>query len=722
MHLFFIPQMITLKKPNNTYQTLKMKAIKITLLAILCAIAVSSTQAQTKPFFDKNELMTVGSYYYPEQWPHEYWARDLKKMAEVGFDFTHFGEFAWAFIEPEEGKFDFKWIDEAIDLARQNNIKVIMCTSSPTPPAWLAEKHPEILMVNEAGTTMQHGTRQQISWSSPVYRQYVSKMVEAVAKHFANDKRIWGWQLDNEPSHYGQYDYSPAAQINFRKWLKVKYGSIDSLNKTWGNAFWSLMYQNFDQIRTPNAKELIAQPNPHAVLDFKRFSNDEVNDFLTMQYKILRKYIAPEQWITTNLMPDHSPVEPTKINGLDFLTYTKYLVAGFEKGIGPQGFRMGSPLSIAYSNDTFRPINGISGVMELQPGQVNWGKYNPQPMPGIVRMWIWHAFAGGNKFVCNYRFKQPLTGGEQYHYGIIGTDGVTVSSSGIEYINVINELKAIKKSYNPNVKMPAAHAARLTAMLYNPDNRWEEDNQPQTDQWSFFKHSMHYYGALKHLGAPVDVITEDKDFSKYPVMVAPSYELLDAKLVARWTKYVQDGGHLVLSSRTGQKNRNGKLWEMKYAEPIYKLIGGKVNFYDVLPDSVIGTVKAGVKTYKWNNWADIVTPDAGTETWATYSNQYYAGRAAVISHKLGKGTVTYIGPDTDDGALERDVLQKVYQQAGIPTRNLPEGVIIEWRDGFWVGVNYSGKPYLVPVPAGSKILMGRPLLKPADVLIWQDKL
>ncbi|MEO6456588.1 MAG: beta-galactosidase [Ginsengibacter sp.] len=695
------------------------KNILFIILVMKCISSDVLAQSADR-FFKKADLMPIGSYYYPEQWPHEYWARDIKKMAEVGFDFTHFGEFAWAFIEPEEGKFDFKWLDEAVALSHQNGIKVIMCTSSPAPPVWLEQKHPEILMVNDNGTTMQHGSRQQISWSSKVYREYVAKMVEAIGKHFGNNKSVWGWQLDNEPSHYGQYDYSPAAQESFIQWLKKKYVNIDTLNKTWGTAFWSIRYSSFDQIRIPNGKELIAQPSPHAVLDFKRFSAEEANDFLGMQYNILRKYISPDQWITTNLMPEHVDVDPTKITSLDFVTYTKYLVAGYDKGIGSQGFRMGSPTSIAFANDLFRTLNGTTGVMELQPGQVNWGKFNSQPMPGVVRMWIWHAFAGGNKFVCNYRFKQPLTGGEQYHYGIISTDGVTPSTSGLEYIKVIKELKEIKKYYDPNAKIPAPYQSRLTAVLYNPDNRWEMDNQPQTNQWFFMQHLMRYYGALKNFGAPVDVITEEKDFSKYPVMVAPAYELLDAKLVERWKQYVENGGHLILSSRTGQKNQNGKLWEMKWAEPIYDLIGGKVSFYDLLPDSVIGTIKFGAQNYKWNNWADVLEPYAGTEVWASYTNEFYAGKAAVINHKLGKGTVTYVGPDTDDGALEKSVLQKVYSLAHINIQNYPTGIIVEWRDGFWVGVNYSDKPYTVSIPANAKILIGNKVLKPADVVIWKD--
>ena len=175
---------------------------------------------------------------------------------------------------------------------------------------------------------MQHGSRQHISWSSKVYRAYVEKMVEAIEKHYVTDKRIWGWQLDNEPSHYGQYDYSDAAQESFRNWLKVKYKTLDSLNTTWGTAFWSIRYNDFNQIRIPNQKELIAQASPHAVLDFKRFSAEEANDFLAFQYKILRKYIPADQWITTNLMPEHVDVDPTKIPGKPVSVHLRTPVAG----------------------------------------------------------------------------------------------------------------------------------------------------------------------------------------------------------------------------------------------------------------------------------------------------------------------------------------------------------------------------------------------------------
>jgi beta-galactosidase len=699
-----------------------LSAIKKLIAALACLLLCSTlTFAQkAEKFFNKADLMQVGTYYYPEQWPKEDWARDIKRIGELGFDFTHFAEFAWSTMEPEEGKYDFTWLDEAVRLAGENHLKVIMCTPSPAPPVWLTKKHPEILMVNADGRTMVHGARQQASWSSELYRQYVDKIVTQLAKRYGKNKIISGWQIDNEPSHYGnEYDFSANAQKRFRQWLQAKYKTIDALNASWGNAFWSLTYNNFDQIDCPNGKELVAQPNPHAVLDFKRFTSNEAATFVLDQQTTLRKYIDNGQWVTTNIMSDYPPVDPHGMAGLDFLTYTKYLVAGLSDGTGDQGFRLGSYLSIGFSNDFIRPITGVTGVMELQPGQVNWGKYNSQPMPGAVRMWIYHVFAGGNKFVCTYRYRQPLFGGEQYHNGIMKADGINVSRSGAEYITAIKEMAQLKKAYKPNTPEPAAHKARRTAILYNADNRWEMDNQPQTNQWDYMRHMMKYYGVLKSFGAPVDYIDEQTDFSKYPVMVAPAYQLLDAKLVARWKQYVEQGGHLILSSRTGEKDREARIWEAKFAAPIYSLLGIKELYYDHLPENRMAKVSMDGKLFNWNNWGDVLQGAAPDTKMALYNDQFYKGETAVVNRKLGKGTVTYIGPDTDDGKLEKEVMKKVYRNAGIPIMDLPEGVTVEWRDGFWVGLNYSSASQVLPVPAGSQVLIGTKTLPPAGVVVWK---
>ncbi|MCD7936676.1 MAG: beta-galactosidase [Tannerellaceae bacterium] len=697
------------------------------LVLSVCTLFIQWTNKPLEPASEKypvkiiNErnLMEVGSYYYPEQWPESEWERDIKNMSELGFEFTHYGEFAWSTMEPEEGTYQFEWLDKAIALAEKYNLKVILCTPTPTPPAWLSYKHPEILIKNAEGRTIQHGARQQASWNSEVYRQYVEKIVTEMAKRYGNHQNVWGWQIDNEPSHYDSFDYSDNALIAFRQWLKNKYKTIEELNRVWGNAFWSQDYNHFDQILIPNAKELVQQPNPHAILDFKRFTGDAVAEFVVWQQELLKKHISPEQWVTTNLMADHSIVDPLRFKELDFVTYTKYLVYGSDMGYGDQGFRMGGSTALGLANDLFRPITGQTGVMELQPGQVNWGTYNPQTLPGAVRMWIYHVFAGGNKFVCNYRFRQPLSGGEQYHYGIMQTDGVSVSTSGKEYVQVAQEMKKLRKEYNPQADMPVQHAARKTAILYSVDTRWETENQPQSRDWNYFSHIHKYRKILQSYAVPVDVIDETHDFSGYPVLIAPAYQLLDKELIGRWKRYVEQGGHLVLTCRTGQKDRNAHLWNEKFAAPVYELAGVNELFFDVLPAGKYGVISSDKSNYAWHTWADIMTPVDGTDVWAVYSNQFYAGKAAVTHTRIGKGTVTYIGADTEDGKLESDMLRKVYAQAKADIEDLPEGVIMEWQHGFWIGLNYSSEEQTLPIPANARIIIGDRTLQPAGVVVWK---
>ena len=688
----------------------------ILLISFGLTVCLTSTAQNIDKFFPVKELTTVGVYYYPEHWDSTQWERDFQNMAKMGFEFTHFAEFAWAQLEPEEGKYDFKWLDRSLQLAAKYNLKVILCTSTATPPVWLVRKHPEVLATEEDGTKMDHGSRQHATFSSNYYRMYSMKMIEQLAKRYGTDKRVIGWQLDNEPRRF--LDYGVDAPQRFRNWLKEKYKTIDAVNHAWGTNFWSGTYSSFQEINIPLHKQW--GMNLHAQLDHFRFADSETATFLDDQALVIRKYASKDQWITSNYIPMYDVGYVGQSKELDLVTYTRYMVYGGERGIGPKGFRIGEYTKIAMANDFFRPLKGAYGVMELQPGQVNWGSINPQPLPGAVRMWLWHVFAGGSKLTCSYRFRAPLYGYEQYHYGMVGTDGVTPTSGGQEFSQFIKEIELLRKNYNPDAQLPKLYLQRKTGILFNTDNVMGINLNRQTSEWNTEGHFLKYYKALKSFGAPVDFVRDTTDFSQYPVLVVPAYEMIDQSMIDKLTTYAENGGNLVLSCRSGIMDRNGHLWEAKFYQPMWKLFGAEVESYDMLVPQSPEKVKFDGQEYVWTSWGDLLKPFAGTETWGTFEGDFYAGTPAIVSHKARKGTVTYIGVDSKSGDLEKQVLAKLCKQQNIPVENYPEGILVEYRDGFGIAVNYSDKDYDMNLPATAKILIGTKAMKTADVLVWKQ--
>jgi len=689
--------------------------VRRTLLALLLGWVGAAQAQQGIP--RPQDPIQFGAFYYPEQWPRTQWARDLEGIARLGFDFTHYAEFSWTFLEPTEGQFDFAWLDEAIALAHRAGLKVILGTPTAAPPSWMGARHPEIYRVDEQGRRHEHGIRAEASITNPVYQAYCDRIVEQLAARYGKDERVWGWQVDNEPSAFP--DFSESARDAFRAWLRARYGTIEVLNATWGGSFWSTRYGAFEEVLLPNAV-LAAEDklSPHALLDLARFQAEMTARFLDRQAAILRRFARPGQWVTTNYTNITTAADPRRSTGMDFVTFTLYPVAG-RNVLGGESFAIGDPTRLMEAAAYYRPLTGTFGIMELQPGQVNWGSVNAQPMPGAVGMWIWHAWAAGASLLGTYRYRHPLRGSEMYHEGIVGTDGTTLTRTGREFVEAMQAVRALRPASAPGAAPPPELAARRAGILWSHDVFWDLEIQPQTTEWRTWAHRNTWTQAVKRSGVPMDFIGPGDDFSRYAVIVAPAYQMVDDTLVARWRRYVEDGGHLVLTSRSGQKDAKGHFFEGPWAAPIVDLIGADVEGFDMLPPGTVAHVSAAGQRHAWHRWGDLLAPHPGTEVLASYADRWSAGRAAATTRRLGRGTVTVVGVWTDDGELERSVVREVYQRAGIPIEDLPLGVFLEWRDGLWVAVNYTPAPFGVPLPSDARILLGQNPLPPAGVLVWR---
>lgn len=94
------------------------------IILIFTIFTFLSAHSQTKQhFFRDEELITTGIYYYPEHWNENQWERDIRKIADMGYSFVHLAEFAWSQLEPEEGQFNFAWLDKVVNLCEKISFK-----------------------------------------------------------------------------------------------------------------------------------------------------------------------------------------------------------------------------------------------------------------------------------------------------------------------------------------------------------------------------------------------------------------------------------------------------------------------------------------------------------------------------------------------------------------------------------------------------------------------
>ncbi len=669
--------------------------------------------------------MKIGTYYYPEQWPREQWERDFENIATMGLQIVHMGEFAWFKLEPQPGDFQLDWLGECLEMARKRKLEVILCTPTAAPPIWLAERCPETLPVDQFGTRKRFGGRRHYSPTSPAMHEASRAIVTALADRFGNHPAVIGWQIDNE--YGGEFDQAEHTHQEFRRWLQARYGTIENLNTAWGCQFWSTCYTNFSQILFPAGRNP-DYGNPHQHLDASRFWSWTYANFNRMQADILKRKIG-NRFITTNFMPFHPDCNPADMAGdLTLMAWDSYPVHGREKHPADENFRVADPDGIGFMHDAMASYQNRWGLMELQPGQVNWSGYPVLPYPGAVRLWLWTAFAHGAEFATTYRYRQPRFGIELFHDGLVGTDGVTPTPGGRQFMQVIQEIKRLKQTPSGQ-----EYDARATVgLVFDFEQLWYYQTLPQAKQWSQSEWLTRWYGAISRLGLKVKILHPRQPWPKdLPMIVAPGLQMVDDALVGQFEQYVQGGGHLVLTCRTGLMDRSGQLWEGPTAKPILSLIGGTIDAYDGLPDGMSGQVEMDDQNYAWGVWGDLLYAEPDTRVLARYADQFYAGAAAVIQKRHAAGTVTYCGvyghQELTD-ALMRKLLtveaptkaRKNANAARLPINPLPPRVRLLRRGPYHILLNYLTTAVDAPASPTARFLVGDYQVEPAGVAVWEE--
>ena len=642
----------------------------------------------------------LGVCYYPEHWPEAMWAEDARRMRELGIAYVRIGEFAWKQLEPEPGAYSFDWLHRAMDALGGVGLKIVLGTPTACPPKWLMDRHPDIAPTNEHGCRRAFGSRRHYSFSSPVFRAESRRITEAVARAFGRHDALAGWQTDNE---YGCHDtvlsYGPDDLRAFRDWLRRRYQTPDQLNAAWGNVFWSMEVDAFDDAVLPVGA--VTETSPAARLDFRRFASDQVASFNAEQAAIIREH-SPGRFVTHNFMGFFDAFDHFAVGrDLDFASWDSYPLGFLERGPFTEAerhrwARTSHPDVAPFHHDLYRGVGrGRWWVMEQQPGPVNWATWNPVPRPGQIRLFTWEALAHGAEVVSYFRWRQAPFAQEQMHAGLNLPDGSGLSAGGREAGQVARELAA----FGP---LPPTEPA-LCALVFSYETSWAARIQPQGDDFDYQELAFRWYGGLRRLGLDVDVVEPGADLSGYRLVLVPSlFHVSDAALAALEATKAE----VLVGPRTGSKTHDFAIPQGLPPGPTAALVPSRVlevsSLRPGLTEPVTGAAEGRVE-----RWRDHAEAGEGTEVEARFAD----GGPALMR----RGSRSYLC-GWPDAALLDATLRRIASRAGLAVVDLPEGVRLRRRGSLTFAFNYGDEPW--PVPADADLRLGSRQLGAGEVAIW----
>jgi beta-galactosidase len=306
-----------------------------------------------------------------------------------------------------------------------------------------------------------------------------------------------------------------------------------------------------------------------------------------------------------------------------------------------------------------------------------------------------------------------------FHEGLVGTDGVTPSVGGREFEATIGELRRLDLSKLPPAK-EEYDPQTTVGLLLDFEQLWYFKTLPQTRRWDQASWLAAWYGAICRAGLHVKILRPDSNWpSDLKMIVAPGVQMVDAALVDRWEQYALGGGHLVLTCRTGLMDRRGQLWEGPTASPILKLLGGSIEAYDSLPEGKLAEVEMDGKRYPWGVWGDILYADEDAKVLAKYTDQFYAGAAAVVRCGRGNGQVTYCGVHAEKPFVEA-LLEKLAVASKLNATSLPSRVHLLRRGPYQILLNYNDSAVDAPAKRGATFVIGARRVAPAGVAVWSE--
>jgi beta-galactosidase len=642
-----------------------------------------------------------GGDYNPDQWPEDFWQEDMRLMKLANCNTMSVAIFSWTKLEPEEGKYDFSWLDKVMDMLAENNGYAVLATPSGARPAWLSQKYPEVLRVRPERLRNLHGVRHNHCMTSPIYREKTQAINRNLAERYKDHPALLVWHISNE---FNGECHCDLCQESFRNWLRKKYdNNLDKLNQAWWTAFWSHTYTSWNQIESPSP---IGEMSLHGLtLDWKRYSNDQTIDFYCDEIKPLRE-LTPNVPITTNFMGLFPGLNyPRFAEFVDVVSWDSYPVwhtTASEWKLAAQ---------IAFVHDQNRSMKGGKPfmLMESTPSNTNWQPVPKLKRPGMHMLSSLQAVAHGSDTVQYFQWRKSRGSSEKFH-------GAVVDHVGHENTRVFRDVAELGAALQKLDPVIGTSVQPDVAIILDWENRWAIDDMQALgrDRRNYTETVISHYIPFWKRGVAVDVIPEWADFSSYKLVVAPMLYMLLPGVADRLKAFVANGGTLVTTYWSGLVDENdlnflggwpgGGLQEVLgiWDEETDTLAPDERNQVVMSGDNDLGLSGA----YEARDYFALIHAQ-GARVLATYGTDFYAGRPALTVNDYGQGQAYYVASRNDEKFLD-DFLGKLASKLdllrALPVA-LPEGVSAQLRtDGentFIFMMNFNASPVTVNLDGGS---------------------
>lgn len=651
------------------------------------------------PISSKLPVLMHGADYNPDQWLHDpkVFEEDIRLMKLAHCNVMAVGIFSWASLEPEEGTFEFGWLDHVLDTFAKNGIYAWLATPSGARPAWMSQKYPEVLRVGANRRRNLHGHRHNHCFTSPVYREKVTIMNTKLAERYASHPAVVGWHISNE---FGGECHCNYCQEAFRDWVKRKYGTLEALNRAWWTTFWSHTYTDWSQVESPapHGETMVHGQN----LDWRRFVTDQTIDFYKHEIAPL-KAMNTELPCTTNMMDLFYDLDYRKLaDELDVISWDAY----------PTWHDADSEGSVAswfaFNHDLFRSLKKKPFMlMESTPSLTNWQPVSKLKRPGMHRLSSLQAVAHGSDTVQYFQWRKSRGSSEKFH-------GAVVDHVGHENTRVFGDVASLGDTLSKLTELVGTSVPSEAAILFDWDNRWAiNDSQgPRNKGIHYEKTVMQHYRALWEIGVPTDIIGSDDDLSAYKLLVVPMAYLLRESTGERITSFVRNGGTLVVTYWSGVVDENDLCYLTGFPGPLRKTLGVWAEEIEGLHDHDRNTIvlqennALGLNgSFEVRELCELIHTE-GAEVLAAYKDDFYAGRPALTVNALGQGQAYYLAARVSDAAFYDSFYGRLVRNAGVRRAidvDLPAGVTVQLRtDGehdYVFILNFSGAEAAVSLDA-----------------------